>query len=179
MTQSTKKGFTLLELLIVIAILAVLATVVVLVLNPAEYLRQARDSQRLNDLDAVKNALNLYVVSTSSPSLGTCPATGRCTSAPADGNPFTGVCAVAAGTGIDGTGWVDTNLSTLTGGAPLPRLPLDPTNSEGLFYGYRCDNTALKFELDTKLESTKYSPMAGTDGGANAAYYETGTILSY
>jgi prepilin-type N-terminal cleavage/methylation domain-containing protein len=41
------KGFTLIELLIVIAILAILATAVVLVLNPAQILAQARDAQRI------------------------------------------------------------------------------------------------------------------------------------
>ncbi|MDD4931154.1 MAG: prepilin-type N-terminal cleavage/methylation domain-containing protein, partial [Candidatus Colwellbacteria bacterium] len=44
------KSFTLVELLIVIAILAVLAAAVVVVLNPAELLAQARDSQRSTDL---------------------------------------------------------------------------------------------------------------------------------
>ena len=48
--NSPKKGFTLIELLIVIAIIAILAVVVVLVLNPAELLRQSRDSQRLSDI---------------------------------------------------------------------------------------------------------------------------------
>jgi type IV pilus assembly protein PilA len=43
-----KAGFTLIELLIVIGVLAILATVVVLVLNPTEMFKQARDSQRLS-----------------------------------------------------------------------------------------------------------------------------------
>lgn len=178
---SQSKGFTLLELLIVIAILAVLATVAVLVINPVEYLRQARDSQRINDLAAVKGALDLYVSSTSSPSLGACPATGRCTSAPTTGvNPFAGgVCAVAAGTAVDGTGWVDVNLASLSGGSPLPKLPIDPSNANGLFYGYACNSTTMLYELDTKLESTKYSGMATNvkDGGTNDNYYEVGSTL--
>jgi prepilin-type N-terminal cleavage/methylation domain-containing protein len=48
-----KAGFTLIELLIVIGILAILATVVVLVLNPTEMFKQARDSQRLSETDAL------------------------------------------------------------------------------------------------------------------------------
>ena len=44
------KGFTLLELLIVIGILGVLSVALVFVLNPAESLKKARDSQRMSDL---------------------------------------------------------------------------------------------------------------------------------
>ena len=56
-----KKGFTLIELLIVIAILAILATTVVLVLNPAQILAQARDAQRISDLSSIKSAIALYL----------------------------------------------------------------------------------------------------------------------
>ncbi|HEY4525527.1 MAG TPA: prepilin-type N-terminal cleavage/methylation domain-containing protein, partial [Candidatus Paceibacterota bacterium] len=45
-----RKSFTLIELLIVIAIVAILSTVVIITLNPAELLRQSRDSVRLSDL---------------------------------------------------------------------------------------------------------------------------------
>ena len=55
-----QKGFTLIELLIVIAIIAILAVVVVLTLNPAELLRQARDSNRISDFATIKSALALY-----------------------------------------------------------------------------------------------------------------------
>src|SRR3989338_10096227 len=53
-------GFTLIELLVVIAIVAVLSVVVVLALNPAELLRQARDSNRISDLATLKSALSFY-----------------------------------------------------------------------------------------------------------------------
>ena len=43
----SRRAFTLIELLVVIAIIAVLAVVVVLVLNPAQLLKQARDSSSL------------------------------------------------------------------------------------------------------------------------------------
>ncbi|HEY4526144.1 MAG TPA: prepilin-type N-terminal cleavage/methylation domain-containing protein, partial [Candidatus Paceibacterota bacterium] len=45
-----RSSFTLIELLIVIAIVAILSTVVIITLNPAELLRQSRDSVRLSDL---------------------------------------------------------------------------------------------------------------------------------
>ena len=67
-----QKGFTLIELLIVIAIIAILAVVVVLTLNPAELLRQARDSNRISDFATIKSALSLYAedVVTTTPMYG-------------------------------------------------------------------------------------------------------------
>jgi len=59
--KTTKKGFTLLELLIVIAILAILASAAVVVLNPAELLRRARDSGRITNIANIRNAINLYL----------------------------------------------------------------------------------------------------------------------
>ncbi len=62
--NSKKKGFTLLELLIVIAIIAILSVIIIFVLNPAETLRKARDTQRMSDLNTLKTALGLYLTST-------------------------------------------------------------------------------------------------------------------
>lgn len=62
-------GFTLLELLIVIGIMVILGTVLVLVLNPAETLKKARDNQRISDLATVKTALGLYLTDVTSTDL--------------------------------------------------------------------------------------------------------------
>ena len=58
--ERKEKAFTLIELLVVIAILAVLAVAVTLILNPAELIRQGRDSIRLSDLATINKALGLY-----------------------------------------------------------------------------------------------------------------------
>ena len=70
MNTNSKKGFTLIELLVVIAIVAVLSVVVVLTLNPAELLKQARDSTRIADMSTYKSAISLYLTDVTSPSLG-------------------------------------------------------------------------------------------------------------
>lgn len=41
--MTKKQGFTLVEILIVIAILILLSVAILVVLNPIEYLKQARD----------------------------------------------------------------------------------------------------------------------------------------
>src|ERR1035438_1141793 len=58
-----KGGFTLIELLVVIAIIAILSVVVVLTINPAELLRQSRDSNRVSDMSTLRTAVSLYLSS--------------------------------------------------------------------------------------------------------------------
>lgn len=55
-----RKSFTLIELLVVLALVAILSVVVVVTLNPAELLKQARDSNRLSDLATINTSLNLF-----------------------------------------------------------------------------------------------------------------------
>lgn len=68
-TQKRDAGFTLLELLIVIAIIAILSIALVFMLNPAETLKKARDAQRISDLKTVKTALGIMLTASSTPNL--------------------------------------------------------------------------------------------------------------
>ncbi len=54
------KGFTLLELLLVMAIIGILATTLVVAVNPGRQLAKARDAQRETDLIAILTAVMQY-----------------------------------------------------------------------------------------------------------------------
>lgn len=185
--KETVKGFTLLELIIVIGIVAILGTVSVLVLNPAQLFAQARDTSRISDLSTINNALSLYLTDVASPDLN--DAGGALTCGTEFGATFEGATELFTGsptqapmtatTSVLGTGWVSVGFDDMTGGSPLASLPLDPTNDATYNYQYGCNNTTKTYELNANLESTKYvqdgaSDKESTDGGDQPTIYEVG-----
>lgn len=52
-----KKGFTLIEVLLVIAFIAILAVVIVLAINPGRQFAKMRNTQRSSDLNTILNAI--------------------------------------------------------------------------------------------------------------------------
>jgi len=51
------KGFTLIEILVVIGLIAILATVVIVAINPVRQFKQGRDSQRISNINSILNAV--------------------------------------------------------------------------------------------------------------------------
>ena len=60
--KASKRGFTLLEILLVVAIIAILAGIVIVAINPAKQLGNARDSQRKSDINTLYKAVNQYLI---------------------------------------------------------------------------------------------------------------------
>jgi type IV pilus assembly protein PilA len=56
----SQKGFTLIEILIVIGILAVLLAIVLIAVNPQKQFKQANNTARKADVNAILNAVSAY-----------------------------------------------------------------------------------------------------------------------
>jgi type IV pilus assembly protein PilA len=54
---SKRSGFTLIEILLVIGIIAILATVVIVAINPGRQFAQARNTQRISNVNTILNAI--------------------------------------------------------------------------------------------------------------------------
>ena len=183
--KTAHRGFTLVELLVVIAIIAILAAVVVLIINPIEITKQSRDAARLSDLANLQQAMN---VATQESNFYVC---GVNALGVANVGYCTGKSSAANATQSNGTGWVKADLSTQKN-VSVPNLPLDPTNDNttNLVYSY-CANAGTvaipthDWEINTKLESDKYANATDNtknkmknDGGDADGFYEVGSKLT-
>ncbi len=61
-TSAGKKGFTLIEILLVIAAISILASIVIVAINPAKQLAQARNAQRTSNVNTILNAVWQYAL---------------------------------------------------------------------------------------------------------------------
>jgi len=187
--QGNIKSFTLVELLIVIAILAVLAAAVVIVLNPAELLAQARDTQRVSDIKNTKSAIDLFIVDNPTISMGDAQTiylslpdvaaplcTNNLASLPTLPAGWSYRCATAANLkNIDGTGWLPLDFTQVKGGSPMPYIPIDPDNNvaSGRYYTYVPGGS---YELTALLEAKKHD-AAINDGGSLPGVYQAGSHI--
>ena len=171
-----RKSFTLIELLVVLAIVAILSVVVIMTLNPAELLKQARDSTRLSDLSTLNTALAAYSADVANGFMGsstkvyvsipdtspTCANLGL-PALPTSTIVYTYSCVTATSTRLtNGQGWIPVNLSNISFGSPLSALPIDPINTttSGQYYTYV---SGASFILTAIPESTKQKTVLSTN----------------
>ena len=120
-----QKGFTLMEILLVIGLLAVLAVVVFVALDPAKRFQDTRNARRTTDIQNILSAVHTYVNDTK----GTFPAAITSTEKQI-GTATTG-CAVSTG-GCAVAGATDcVDLSTALG-SYLKSIPIDPNGTAAL-----------------------------------------------
>lgn len=118
-----KKGFTLIEILLVVAAIAILAGIVILAINPVKQLGDTRNAQRRADVNTILNAVYQYNIDS-----GIIPASITTTST--EICKTTGSCA----------GLIDLSVLT-TNEKYLTAMPSDPTGSSTNGTGYRIMKT--------------------------------------
>lgn len=128
MNTSFRKGFTLMELLLVLGILGILATMVLIAINPTKQLDDARGVSRNVAVREMENAISQYII---------------------DGNQVTGIPTIKANAldicqdTVTGTDCTDApvsgyDLSALTtNGKYLVDLPADPNQTGSTITGYK------------------------------------------
>lgn len=152
MKNSHIKGFTLLELLLVVAIIAILAGVVIFAINPGKQLAETRNAQRKVDINTILNAVYQFTIDNNGtlPKYITTTQTEICLTG-------TDTASATCGTLID--------LEDLTNSEKyLVRIPLDPSGATTTFgTGYhifktvnnRVKVTAVAAEQSQKISVTR------------------------
>jgi general secretion pathway protein G len=130
--KKQRQGFTLIEILIVVAIIAILASVVLIGLGPTQ--QQGRDARRLSDLREVQTGLELYYNEK-------------------------GVYPDCTGNGATCWGTMSTALTTASPSIGVTQVPNDP--SSGRSYYYNSFNSDATYVIGATLENTSNPAFQG------------------
>jgi prepilin-type N-terminal cleavage/methylation domain-containing protein len=132
MKQTTQKGFTLLEILLVVAAIAILAGIVIIAINPSKQLADTRNAQRHSDINSTLNAVYQYAIdhngalpagTSASSSIATATSTGK------------EICTNASSTVCANLNFVDLN-SVVLNQKYLVGIPVDPNTHSTDGAGY-------------------------------------------
>ena len=131
-----KKGFTLIEVLLVIVIIAILAGIVLIAVNPGRQVSQANNAQRDSNVNAILSAVHQYAID----NRGALP-TNITTTAGTVSNAGINIC----------TDLVPTYIAA---------LPVDPTDSGASFTDCTTYNTGYTVVKDANNRVTVAAPSA-------------------
>ncbi len=150
--MKNKKGFTLIEILVVVFIIGLLASIIIVSVNEAR--KKARDSRRVADLFEVRNAVEMYFNANSH-----YPITG-----------VTGGGRIWRNSVDNSSNWTP-SISPVDGGNLITRIPVDPINihqppTKCISYQYVSDYGRDYKMRACSMESTNGRIRARDDGGA-------------
>lgn len=151
-TIKKQAGFTLLEVLLVVAIIAILAGIVIIAINPSKNLGDTRNAQRSADVNTIINAVYQYELDNN----GGTPPVGSRTGAVAISSTMTEICNATASTC---TGLVDLNVLS-TNGKYLVSVPGDPSCGAGASPACGANGAGYKVGLTTNGRLQVSAPQA-------------------
>lgn len=126
MRNQQQKGFTLLEILLVVAAIGILAGIVILAINPNKQLGDTRNADRRADVNTLLEAVYQYALDNNGSLPSTIPTSSTCNTATNE------ICANGA---ASCTGVVDLSVLT-TNEEYLTAIPGDPTTEDTAGSGY-------------------------------------------
>ena len=133
-----KKGFTLVEVLLVVVIIAILAAIVIVAINPARQIAQANNTQRSSDVKTVLNAVHEYAID----NRGVLPT------------------AITATATVVGSGVGQINICTLLVPTYVAEMPFDPTATGAGYTDCTTYDTGYTIMTDTNNRVTVAAPGA-------------------
>ncbi len=156
-------GFTLIEIMMVIAIIAMLVSVVLVALNPSKQIANAQDKSRLNDVDKLRKAMSQYQID-----FGVLPQDASWPSIAETPKP---VCAP----GKVNAACVNLDAQLVT--AYLTSIPHDANEVNPNFSGYKvAKSTPVPVVVATNMNHTEYGLDNGLVGHWN---FETLGNIAY
>lgn len=138
-------GFTLIEILMVMGIIALLAAIVIVAINPARQFAQARNSQRISNLNAILNAVGQNIADNKG--IFECGA-GEI---PAVTTPIK--------SGGGGAG-VEYDMAECIAPTYLPSLPFDPGDPNAYFTSFTDYNTGYTISRNEQNRIVVSAPYA-------------------
>jgi len=154
-----KKGFTLVELLLVISLVSILSGLCLAIINPRSFFARARDSKRLANMALLMETVERYNIDNGSYPDAMDVMRVSSSLPPGQIGPL-----------VDAeNGWIAGGLSKYTS-----VIPIDPVNSDFLVYRYK--RLEGSYELDCYMEY--YKENAQSDGGNNETRFEVGNDMT-
>ena len=152
-----RKGFTLLEILLVIAAIGILAAIVLVAINPQRQLAQARNAQRRADVLTISNAVSQKIIDDAANNV----TTGGMNATLADGTVYamgTATTLATCGTTPVVTG-ATANVDLTSQLAPtfVASIPFDPSAGTAACTGYTVSQAATEGRI------TVTAPRGATD----------------